>query len=213
MPAHSATHCSTVQHSATHCLNIQSIASWLSKMAAHPATHCRTPQHTTIHCSTPTLGWELIFENVSKPCNSLQQTTIHSNNLQYRLLRMFTFRDLFYLSWKGGNVAVCLYLERWGIHFSKISTLRCVAVCCSVLQCIAACCTVLQYVAVRCSVLQSAAVCVHIAAHLCLARFDNSQTSTLWLFDMVNWVATRLLNFYQSCRRVTLPWAAEILKS
>jgi len=155
MPTHCATHCSTVQHSATHCLNIQPIASWLLKMAAHPATHCRTPQHTTIHCSTPTFGCELIFENVSKPYNTLQQTTTHSNNLQYRLLRMFTCRHVFYLSRKVSNLAVCLYLERWGINFSKVSTLQCVAVCCSALQRVVLYCSMLQCVAVCCRVLQS----------------------------------------------------------
>ena len=42
---------------------------------------------------------------------------------------------------------------------TPVSSLRCVAVCCSVLQCVAVCCSVLQCVAVCCSVLQRVTVC------------------------------------------------------
>jgi len=64
-PAHTATHCNTLQHTATHCNTLQHPATRAFRgPPAHTATHCNTLQHAATHCNTQ--------QYTAIPCNTLQ---------------------------------------------------------------------------------------------------------------------------------------------
>jgi len=65
-PAHTATHCNTLQYTAKYCNTLQ-----------HTAIHCNNLQHVLFEVLQRTLQHTAIH------CNTLQHTATHSNTLQY----------------------------------------------------------------------------------------------------------------------------------
>jgi len=172
-PAHTATHCNTLQHTATHCNTLQHNTLQHTWSIVERQTQL-TPQHTATHCNTLQHTWSVVEGQTQL---TLQRTATHCSTLQHDTLqhtwsvverqtqlhphhpRQQSFAWIIVIS----TVCVCPVknmsrssrIKSHGSHTHVlqcvvVDVLQCVAVCCS--RCIAVCCG--RCVAVCCSVLQ-----------------------------------------------------------